>query len=102
MQAIVAVHKGESFFSPGISRVLVDELKARPQRKKHIHISGLTTREDEVLRLIAEGQRNKEIASRLSISVRTVETHREHIMRKLDIRTSAGLAKYAIVKGIVK
>jgi len=102
IQAIVAVHKGDSFFSPGVSRILVDELKTRPQRKKLLLISGLTSREEEVLRGIAEGHSNKEIAERLSISVRTVETHREHIMGKLGIHTPAGLAKYAITKGILK
>ena len=102
IQAIVAVYKGDSFFSPRISRIVVDELKASPQRKKPALISGLTLREEEVLRLIAEGHRNKEIAKRLSISVRTVETHREQIMRKLDIHNAAGLTKYAIAKGIVK
>ena len=101
-QAIVAVYRGDSFFSPGISRVLANEFKARPQRKKNVPISGLTPREEEVLRLIAEGHRNKEIAKRLSISVRTVETHREQIMRKLDIHNAAGLTKYVIAKGIVK
>jgi two-component system nitrate/nitrite response regulator NarL len=102
IQAIVAVHKGDSFFSPGVSRILIDEFKAKPQRKKLIAINGLTGREEEVLRFIAEGQSNKEIAERLSISVRTVETHREHIMGKLGIHCAAGLAKYAITKGILK
>jgi two-component system nitrate/nitrite response regulator NarL len=102
IQAIVAVYNGDSFFSPRISRIVVDELKASPQRKKAALISGLTLREEGVLRLIAEGHRNKEIAKRLSISVRTVETHREHIMEKLHIHSAVGLAKYAITKGIVK
>lgn len=102
IQAIVAVHNGNSFFSPGISRILVDELKGQPQRGKPISISGLTAREEEVLRFIAEGRSNKEIAKCLFISVRTVETHREHIMAKLGIHSTAGLTKYAIAGGIVK
>ena len=101
IQAIVAVYKGDSFFSPRISRIVVDELKANPQRKKPALISGLTLREEEVLRLIAEGSSNKEIAERLSICVRTVETHREHIMEKLHIHSAVGLAKYAIANRIV-
>jgi DNA-binding NarL/FixJ family response regulator len=90
-----------SFFSPGVSRV-VDELEARPGKKEPASGNGLSPREDEVLRLLAEGHRTKEIAQRLSISVRTVETHREHIMRKLGIHNTAGLVKYAIAKGIVR
>ena len=62
----------------------------------------LTDREREVLSLIAEGLLNKQIADRLGIGVRTIETHRERIMRKLDIHTVAGLTKYAITNGIVK
>jgi two-component system nitrate/nitrite response regulator NarL len=102
IRAMVAVYNGDSFFSPGISRIVVDELEARRDRKEPVSVNGLSPREDEVLRLIAEGHRNKEIAKRLSISVRTVETHREHIMRKLNIHSAAGLAKYAIAKGTVK
>jgi two-component system nitrate/nitrite response regulator NarL len=102
IRAIVTVYNGDSYFSPTISRIVLNELEARPEKKKLIPISGLTPREEEVLRLIAEGHRNKEIAKRLSVSVRTVETHREHIMRKLDIHSATGLARYAIAKGIVK
>ena len=61
----------------------------------------LTSREREVLILIAEGQSNKEIASRLGIGVRTIETHRERIMRRLDIHSVAGLTKFAIANGMV-
>lgn len=100
-RAVVAVYKGESFFSPRISRIVVDELKARPQRKRVVSISGLTSREEEVLRLIAEGSTNKDIANRLSIGIRTVETHREHIMEKLHIHSAVGLTKYAITNRIV-
>jgi DNA-binding NarL/FixJ family response regulator len=61
----------------------------------------LTAREREVLVQIAEGLSNKEIASRLGVGVRTVETHRERIMRKLDIHSVAGLTKFAIARGLV-
>ncbi|HWQ93175.1 MAG TPA: response regulator transcription factor, partial [Clostridia bacterium] len=61
----------------------------------------LTDREREVLTLIAEGQSNKEIANRLGIGVRTIETHRERIMRRLKIHSVAGLTKYAIANGMV-
>ncbi|HRT57673.1 MAG TPA: response regulator transcription factor, partial [Candidatus Paceibacterota bacterium] len=61
----------------------------------------LTDREREVLTLIAEGQSNKEIANHLGIGVRTIETHRERIMRRLNIHSVAGLTKYAIANGLV-
>jgi DNA-binding NarL/FixJ family response regulator len=61
----------------------------------------LTTREREVLVLIAQGRSNKEIASHLGIGVRTIETHRERIMRRLDIHSVAGLTKFAIANGLV-
>jgi len=61
----------------------------------------LTTREREVLVLIAQGQSNKEIAHVLGIGVRTIETHRERIMRRLDIHSVAGLTKFAIANGLV-
>jgi DNA-binding NarL/FixJ family response regulator len=61
----------------------------------------LTVREREVLVLIAEGQSNKEIANKLGIGVRTIETHRERIMRRLDIHSVAGLTKFAIANGLI-
>jgi DNA-binding NarL/FixJ family response regulator len=61
----------------------------------------LTSREREVLLLIADGRSNKEIADRLNIGVRTIETHRERIMRRLNIHSVAGLTKYAIANGLV-
>jgi len=61
----------------------------------------LTIREREVLTAVAEGLSNKEIASRLDVGVRTVETHRERIMRKLNIHSVAGLTRYAITKGLI-
>ncbi len=65
-------------------------------------LDSLTEREREVLVLIADGFSNKQIATRLDVGVRTVETHREHIMRKLNIHSIAGLTRYAIAKGLVK
>ncbi len=99
--AIKAVHAGEVYFSPSVSKVLVQEmtnnasgtLDGPPQQP-------LTDREREVLSLIAEGLLNKQIADKLGIGVRTIETHRERIMRKLDIHTVAGLTKYAISRGM--
>ena len=62
----------------------------------------LTSREIEVLQLIAEGEANKQIASELGIGIKTVEKHREHLMQKLDIHDTAGLTRYAIGAGIIE
>lgn len=99
--AIKAVHKGEVYFSPSVSKVLVQEMTDGTRRSPNgSEQLPLTDREREVLSLIAEGLLNKQIADRLGIGVRTIETHRERIMRKLDIHTVAGLTKYAIARGM--
>lgn len=98
--AIKAVHSGEVFFSPSVSKVLVEEMADGDKRPQSPLPPPLTDREREVLSLIAEGLLNKQIADRLGIGVRTIETHRERIMRKLDIHTVAGLTKYAISRGM--
>ncbi len=99
--AIKAVHHGEVYFSPSVSRVLVQEMTDGSRRAANgAEQQPLTDREREVLSLIAEGLLNKQIADRLGIGVRTIETHRERIMRKLDIHTVAGLTKYAIARGM--
>jgi two-component system, NarL family, nitrate/nitrite response regulator NarL len=99
IRAIELVHAGEAFFSPGISRVLLNELSRPVQRPA---VANLSDREKEVLRLIASGLSNKEIADKLGVGVRTVETHRERLMRKLDIHSVAGLTKFAIAEGVLK
>lgn len=99
--AIKAVHAGEVYFSPSVSRVLIEEMADGNKRSSdNPSPPPLTDREREVLSLIAEGLLNKQIADRLGIGVRTIETHRERIMRKLDIHTVAGLTKYAIARGM--
>ena len=100
VQAIKAVHAGEVYFSPAISRVLVEEMVDGKAAADASVPLPLTERERQVLSLIAEGLLNKQIADRLGIGVRTIETHRERIMRKLDIHTVAGLTKYAIAQGM--
>jgi two-component system nitrate/nitrite response regulator NarL len=103
VRAIKMVHNGEVFFSPAVSRVVLEELIAGGQKKSGpTGVGNLSEREREVLELIAEGYSNKEIANRLGVGVRTIETHRERIMRKLNIHSVAGLTKFAIAKGMIK
>jgi DNA-binding NarL/FixJ family response regulator len=103
-QAIREVQKGKTFFSPAVSKRL-DRLnsltadRAGGFSKKTAH---LTSREMEVLQLIAEGKANKQTAAELGIGVKTVEKHREHLMEKLDIHDTAGLTRYAISAGIIE
>jgi two-component system nitrate/nitrite response regulator NarL len=99
LRAIEAVHSGEPFFSEEIARAALSEFVNSGGKKEPF--SQLTSREREVLVLIAEGQSNKEIADKLGIGVRTIETHRERIMRRLNIHSVAGLTKYAIANGLV-
>jgi two-component system nitrate/nitrite response regulator NarL len=99
LEAIESVHAGETFFSPEIAQAALTQLVTNGGKTEPF--SQLTTREREVLVLIAEGQSNKEIANRLGIGVRTIETHRERIMRRLDIHSVAGLTKFAIANGLI-
>jgi DNA-binding NarL/FixJ family response regulator len=99
LRAIQSVHEGEPFFSEEIARAALSEFIASGGKKEPF--SQLTSREREVLVLIAEGKSNKEIADGLGIGVRTIETHRERIMRRLNIHSVAGLTKYAIANGLV-
>ena len=99
--AIRAVCRGESYFSPPVAGSLTAAV--RGERDAHSAlISQLTGREREVLQGIARGLTNKEIAGELGISHRTVETHRESLMRKLQIRTIAELTRLALAAGIIK
>lgn len=99
LRAIESVHAGEPFFSEDIARAALNEFISSGGKKEPF--SQLTSREREVLVLIAEGQSNKEIATGLGIGVRTIETHRERIMRRLGIHSVAGLTKYAIANGLI-
>jgi DNA-binding NarL/FixJ family response regulator len=102
--AIREVQKGKTFFSPSISRRL-DRLNPQsPDRKGRLNkkTARLTSREMEVLQLIAEGKANKETAAELGISIKTVEKHREKAMHKLDLHDTAGLTRYAISAGIIE
>ena len=99
VRAIESVAQGEPFFSQDIARAALQEFIASGGKKEPF--AELTSRERQVLVSIAEGQSNKEIATKLGIGVRTIETHRERIMRRLRIHSVAGLTKYAIANGLV-
>jgi len=103
-RAIRNVLKGETYFSPSISKRMARLDAASPSGKTKTgkNEDRLTPREREVLQLIAEGKANKQTASDLGISIKTVEKHREHLMDKLDIHDTAGLTRYAIAQGIVE
>lgn len=99
VRAIETVQGGEAYFSADVARVALNQYVRGTSAGGNS--PQLTAREREVLTHIADGMSNKEIASVLGVGVRTVETHRERIMRKLDIHTVAGLTKFAIAKGLV-
>lgn len=104
-KAIREVHKGNTFFSPSISRRLRDREQSSPHgaagRPKKAD-ARLTSREVEILQLIAEGKANKQTAAELGISIKTVEKHRQRLMSKLDIHDTAGLTRYALAAGIIE
>jgi DNA-binding NarL/FixJ family response regulator len=103
-QAIRAVHAGDSFFSPPVARHLTDALQETPRQPAQDtanDVSTLTAREREVLVRIARGLTNRETAGELGISVRTVEAHRDNLMRKLRIHTVAGLTRLAMERGLL-
>ena len=100
--AVRAVHRGESFFSTAMAGRLAAGLRQEASRQERAdRFAMLSAREREVLIGVASGQTNKEIAAALDISPRTVESHRESLMRKLDIRSVAGLTKMAVEEGLL-
>jgi len=102
IDAIVAVSEGKAFFSPEISKILVEDY-VRDMRKRGAEDSYelLTSREREVLHLLAEGKSNKEIATMLDLSLYTVETHRRNLQDKLNLHSLAELILYAVRKGVI-
>ncbi len=100
--AIQAVSQGKSFFSPKVSRILAEDYVRILKQKGDVDTYDLlTSREQEILQLLAEGKANKEVATALNISPYTVETHRSHILQKLNLHTPAELVLYAVRKGII-
>lgn len=103
-EAIREIAGGGTYFSPSVRKRRDHRNQKSIDRKGHSKkkITLLTSREREVLQLIAEGGANKQIASELGIAIKTVEKHRDHLMRKLDIHDTAGLTRYAIEFGIIE
>jgi len=103
-EAIREVHKGNAFFSPSISKRMLDRCQKSADGREQLEKKGnrLSSREVEVLQLIAEGKPNKQVAAELGVSFKTVDKHRQHLMSKLDIHDIAGLTRYAIAEGIIE
>lgn len=103
-KAIREAYKGKSFFDPVISERLGNRQQNAPRGAAGWRKKGdvrLTSREVEILQLIAEGKANKQTADELGISIKTVEKHRQNLMSKLDVHDTAGLTRYAIASGII-
>lgn len=103
-KAIREVSAGRSFFSPSITKRL-QTASSHPRKRDGLAKANgrrLTSRESEVLQMVAEGSANKQIAAGLGISIKTVEKHRQHLMEKLNIHDTAGLTRYAISTGVIE
>jgi len=104
IMAIHEVAKGRIFYSPSITKRLLD-VKKRSLNRNGLPKEGgvrLTSRETEVLQLVAEGSANKQIEAKLGISIKTIEKHRQHVMDKLNIHDTAGLTRHAIATGVIE
>jgi DNA-binding NarL/FixJ family response regulator len=102
LAAVRALSEGKSFFSPAISKILVEDYMRQLERQgAEDTYELLTNREREILQLLAEGRTNKEVAGMLNLSLYTVETHRTHILQKLNLHNVPELILYAVRKGII-
>ncbi len=103
VQAVRAAARGESFLYPSVARkVLEDYLKRVEAGEGRERFDGLTEREKEILTLIAQGSSNQQIAQQLFVSIKTVQTHRAHILEKLNLHDRTELVRYAIRKGLIE
>lgn len=98
VHAIHQVLRGDFYLSPGVSRSVVEAYRSKSEQPAEV----LSSRERQVLQLIAEGKSTKDVASLLGISVKTAESHRSRLMRKLDIHETASLVRYAVRRGLVE
>ncbi|NER80762.1 MAG: response regulator transcription factor [Leptolyngbya sp. SIO1D8] len=101
LAAIKAVHKGETFFPGKIKDILLTNMMGKKSQQSAFFIPKLTSREKEIITLIVHEFTTQEIADKLFISVKTVETHRKHLLQKLNVRNTAGLVRIAVEKGLV-
>lgn len=99
--AVKAAARGESFFSPSMASMLLEDYRVRLRQDEPDDADMFTEREREVLQLVAEGKTNKEISDLLTVSIKTVQTHRAHIMEKLGAHDRTDLVRYAMRKGII-
>lgn len=103
VNAVRAASKGEAFLYPSVAKAVVQDYLQRVEAgEERERWDGLTQREREILKLIAEGYTNQEIAQKLYISVKTVQTHRAHILEKLGLHDRTELVRYAIRKGLIE
>ena len=99
--AIRAVTQGRTYITPRIVDIIVKDYFSQVEKPSSSALSSLTSRQYEVLQLLAEGRTTREIAQQMSLSVKTIESHRQQIISKLNIRSIAGLTKYAIREGLI-
>jgi two-component system response regulator NreC len=100
VQAIQTVANNQVYLSPSIASIMIEEVLKVPSDKETSKVSLLTDREREIVQLLAEGKSTKDIAYRLNLSVKTIETHRRRIMERLEIQSIAELTKFAIKEGL--
>jgi len=102
IRGVTAVAAGKSFFSPAVAKVMLDDyVRHLTEKGLADRFDSLSEREREIFQLIAEGHRNKAIADLLCVSPATVETHRAHILQKLDVHNAAELVLYAVRRGVI-
>jgi DNA-binding NarL/FixJ family response regulator len=102
IRGVAAVTAGKSFFSPAVARVMLDDYVRQLSEKGVVdRYDALSDREREIFQLVAEGHSNKAIADLLSVSPATVETHRAHILQKLDVHNTAELVLFAVRRGVI-
>ena len=102
IRAVLAVAAGKSFFSPAVAKVMLDDYVRHLADKGIVdRFESLSEREREIFQLVAEGHSNKDTADILGVSAATVETHRSHVLQKLDIHNTAELVLYAVRRGVI-
>jgi two-component system, NarL family, response regulator NreC len=100
IRAIISIHEGKKYLSEEVTEIVLKDYLENKDNLKGDH-SGLSKREFEILTLFAEGKSSREIAEQLFISIKTVGTHKQHILKKLNLKTNTDMVKYAIKEGII-